>query len=253
MAKEVLPVEVIDEHQMEVIAPLKPEEKAAADKKWNEKISYFVKLEQQAIKNILLVHWEQGDFAIELEKNSRAYGNRTSKQLADALGVSESSVYYFRRFREKIPKEEVQELADKRLSWRVVSCLLSVDSDKTRKQLVEKLTDPDKDKRITYEQLESAVKSATAVATVEKKKNGEKTDRRSGANPKRTIESVAAMCEALIIKLDDFVEAINEYADCEDEDKKSKMKPSIKEADKHLCALSKKLTKVGQFLNDKKL
>ena len=238
-----------EDPKAEVVAPLKPDEQATADKRWKEKLEYFKKIERSALKSVLFLHWEQGEFAIDLEKNARAYGNRTSKQLAEAFDVSESSIYYYRRFRSNIPKEEVDYYVEKDIGWRAVSLLIGIDSEKMRKQLVEKLSNSDKSKRMTCDQLEAEVKQLTTSEKSEKKEKGEKVDKRSGNNPKRTMDSTASMCSDLTEKFDEFMEAVSEYVDEEDEEKKKKMAVAFKEADKNIGVLAKKIEKVGIFLS----
>jgi hypothetical protein len=214
-----------------------------------EKVVRFRRIENSVYKAYLLNYWEKGQFVAVLLRDPNQYGNKTVKNFAADLGVSESSVYQYLHCSEKWSQERALEMAEHKMTWRGATKILSVKDDAERAKIETAFLAG----KIDADQVNVAVKKANRADATKKEASGEKVDRRGGFQLKSVFDGAYALSEKMQERLSDFVEGYKVYQKLPPEKKvqqkakkaeDTELTKSMKAASGSLLRLQRRLTKV---------
>ena len=210
-------------------------------REYYEKVTRFRRIENTVYKAYLLNYWEKGKFVEALLKEPGKYGNKTVKNFAADLGVSEGSVYQYLHCSEKWTQDRALEMAEHKMTWRGAIKLLSVKDDGERGKIESAFLKGE----IDTDEVTVAVKKANRATTVKKEEAGEKVDRRGGFQLKSVFDGMNALSEKMQERLSDFVEGYKVYHKLPTEKTKdTELTKSFKAAAGSLLRLQKRLTKI---------
>jgi len=103
---------------------------------WEDRIYELQQLKACAAMAILLYYWEIGRFTDDVRASR--YGFHVVEDIAEALGVSTSTIYTCSMFHRLYSPEEARQAVEARLPWRVITLLLGEKNPVLRKGLQEK-------------------------------------------------------------------------------------------------------------------
>ncbi len=222
----------------EQVAELTKSESKEADKRWQERIGYFRDQEKAALRNVLRLYWERGQFAAELFDNPRHWGNRTAEQLAKDLSrkgrqIHQDEVRQWHRFFTRYTEKELEKAVDQGITWHAVQSLISIEDKTKRLELQTKLSEG----ALSSEELRGEVKEANAAA----KKKGTKTENRGGMATSSVFRNFTKFSVEYTKKLDEYRDAMKLHDKMDDSSKKSQVDQRRKEARKALVQIARKV------------
>lgn len=221
------------------VTALTKSEEAEASKRWEEKIGYFREAEKSALRNVLRLYWERGQFAAELFDNPKHWGNRTAETLARELSrkgrqIHQDEVRQWHRFYTRYTDKELEKAVDQGITWHAVQSLISIDDKSKRLELQTKLSEGS----MTAEGLRSAVKETNAAA----KKSGKKKENRGGKAASSVFRNVTSAAVEFQKRLDEYRDSMKLHDKMDEEAaQKSQIDQRRKEARKALVVVARKL------------
>jgi hypothetical protein len=222
-----------------------PEEKKRGEALYKERLSYFQGTEKEALRCILKVYWERGEFVSKLLQGPGNFGNNTAGKFAKDMGCSVEQVRSWYRFHTTYSSmTDVDRLTNSGIPWRKVCILTTVHDAKKRQALEEKANE------ISSEDLQEEVKSFSTKEKVKAKKEGRKPANRGGCKPRASFSNLAGFCEGPFSKrLANALAALEEMKSLDPEFFERSKETKIKAE----TALSDLLPKINQFLAEAKL
>lgn len=201
---------------------------------WDDRIKELKIKRMNTARNLMYLHWEEGDFLLELSKTKK-YGDRTIETYAKEMDISIAHANQCRKFREEFKSLlSVDELINKGIPWRNVVKLLSVTEPEKRAAVIEKAPE------LTTEEFEETVLEAAQESRDAKEARGEKVDKRGLNTASLSAKCVNNMIIELIAKLDDFSEAIDTHDAMPESKFKAELNIRLREGMRSLDKLVKK-------------
>lgn len=213
---------------------LTTEEKSEAKRRWDDKIAYFQDKIFKVQVALLVINWEQGEFLDSIINQGRHYGNKTvenfAKEISPPKGISVELANAYHRCYKRYTREQIEAAAEKKLSWRSLYYLLSVEDVKIRTDLENKVVE----RAITSKQLEQAVKKINRKAKDRSRAKGEKTDERSGAGVASSCRATISLAKDLTLRMDEIKDAHKQWNKMPDSPRKTELGARFKEVFKAL-------------------
>lgn len=186
----------------------------------------------------MTMRWEQGKFIDSLINESAKYGSRTVKAYAEDIEASESTVYQFHRLYSVYNIERLKVLVSKKIPFRTVVVLLSVEDNKYRSEL------EDQFHVLKHEGIEELVKKHNKSVAAEAEKSGKKVDKRGGAAIGTVFRSASSLFEDVNAKISEFDEAFSGFLKMDEEKRTKETKATLKAAVGALREAHKRIEKV---------
>jgi hypothetical protein len=223
------------------------EERAAAEAEWNTKIDEFVNRTKTMLKDIIVLHWEEGQFVARVSANKARYGEQLVEKYVQScldrgMSTSASTVYKCLDFHAKYSREQVQLLLDKGITWhQVTNALLPIPDAEMREEFVEQIAEK------KFKNEDDLKEAAQKVAQKARKESGatvkrKKTDKAppGAAQAKVVCRSTIAVCSDMGKKLDEFKDTMKLIAKMEEGKQKSELLISVRDAVAALVQMSKR-------------
>lgn len=209
-------------------------------------IVIYKHIDEKSYQLSLTMRWEQGKFVDELINSAAKYGSRTVHAYAEDTGLSASSVYQIQRLYNMYNMSGIKDLVAKKIPWRTVVVLLSVEDRKYRTELEDQFS------VLKHEGIEELVKKHNKSVMSVAEKAGKKVDKRGGAAIGTVFRSASTLFEDVNAKISEFDDAFLSFLKL-DEDKRTKeTKATLKAAMGNLRETTKRIEKVFSHLDKAK-
>ncbi len=225
------------------ITPPTAAEKAAADKNWDEHVTFFRNRISDVSKNILMLHWEEGQFLDECMQDRKYGDNLIGRYIKDmkAKGtvLSESGVYKCLQAGQRLTKQEVKEYTEAGITWgQVCNILLNAPTYDARAAIVETIK---KGECENDEELKKEARKINETAKKEIRASGKKVSNKGGAHDRVIVRSTTNVCTAVSTKLEEFTTIFQNIVKMEDSKLKGELLVAVRDAFRAMDELKKRL------------
>lgn len=227
------------------LPPLSPEDKKKGEAAYMDRMKYFHGTEREALRCLLKVYWERGEFAAKLIRTPGHFGNNTVGKFSRDMGCSvEHARSWYRFYVTYGSMSDVSRLIDSGIPWRKVCILTTVHDEKKRRELETKANE------ISSDELQEEALKFKEKAKAKAKKEGKKLPDRGGCKPRAAFANLAGFCEGPFAKrLAHAMAALEEMKGLDPKFFERAKETKIK-AEESLVALVPEITK---FLEEAKL